>query len=464
MQKNTYIFIFSLFLLFLFCCTPDKTKNISLHLVTLTDFEDILIIGGQTESVNSVNVVCPPEVDGKLVFIVEDGTYVKKGDVLCIIEDVNISTDYDAGLLALENLQAELEKLQAKLNLDYALLEAQVKNNEAETLIANLDSLQLEYLTSSQRKIKELQLEKTAIDKVRFQKKLDALAVIQQSDVKKMEIEIQRRARRVETAKELLTSLTVRAPRDGLALRADFYGIKAQVGDPTWYGRPLITLPDLENMQVKIFAPENDYKRININDSIIYTFDAMPENKAWGRILHKSPVGQPKRNTNIISGAGYISISISVTAPKVKFFEITASVDSSLVIPGAGLSANCHIYLQRLNDTIVVPSLTIFDVDSMKVVYVKQKNGFEMREIQTGISNYRNTVVSAGLKENEMIALMKPAEKMIKKRTRIENGELKIENDSIKSQESRTKNQDSVSFLATPSGKAERPRKREQNR
>ena len=66
---------------------------------------------------------------------------------------------------------------------------------------------------------------------------------------------------------------------------------------------------------------------------------------------------------------------------------------------------------------------------------MKRRNGFEMREIQTGISTYKNTVVVAGLNEKESIALIKPAEKMVKSRKLLDKktmpniDELKVENE-----------------------------------
>jgi hypothetical protein len=46
-------------------------------------------------------------------------------------------------------------------------------------------------------------------------------------------------------------------------------------------------------MKVMISASEGNYKRINVSDFVEYSFDAMPENKAWGKITKKAPVGQP---------------------------------------------------------------------------------------------------------------------------------------------------------------------------
>jgi hypothetical protein len=64
--------------------------------------------------------------------------------------------------------------------------------------------------------------------------------------------------------------------------------------------------------------------------------------------------------------------------------------------------------LKRVPDVIVIPQVAIFEEDSMKVVYVKNKNGFEQRQIETGISSPKEAVITKGLKKNEKIALSKP--------------------------------------------------------
>ena len=153
-------------------------------------------------------------------------------------------------------------------------------------------------------------------------------------------------------------------------------------------------------MKVIINAREVEYKRIGINDAVEYVFDAMPGNIAHGKILKKAPVGK----------------TISKKS-KVKFFEIEASVDSSTTIPTPGLSARCNIILKRVQDTIVIPQITIFEVDSMKVVYVKNKTGFEQRQITTGLSSPKLAVVRQGLKTEEEVALRKPDQALINKKT-----------------------------------------------
>ena len=401
MSKYQITLVISL-LLIICSCQSDKDLNIPTYNIVYADFKNTLRIDGFVEPVRSTTAACPPYIEGTIGSLVEDGTYVKEGDVVCTIEVQSIQVNYDQSLIELENLQAHLNKTKADLNLQYTLLEAQVKNNNADAEIAQLDSLQLKYSTQNQTRIKELELEKVAIEKTKYEKKLQALSIIQQSEIRRIELEIQRLSFRVKSLKDQLDALTIKAPKDGLAIRANnpITQKKFQIGDPVWHLMPIVTLPELDEMKVKINAPEIDYKQININDSIVFTFDALPGNLAWGKINMKSPVGQQYREGS-----------------KVKFFEIEASIDSILAMPEPGLTANCTIILTEVKDTIVIPQIAVFEEDSIKAVYIKVNNGFEMRQIKTGLASAKEVIISDGLQAGEVIALAKPTPTSIKRKT-----------------------------------------------
>lgn len=396
-SKAIGIFLLTL----LFSCQSHENKNTSSYKIINSNFEDIIVIDGFVESVQTTTLGCPREVAGVLAYMIDDGTYVKEGDVVCIIEDKELKKRYDESVVNLESANAGLNKTKADLDMQYALLEAQVKNNVSETAIANLDSAQLQYYTPTQRRIKELELEKVAIEKHKLEKKLQALAIINQSELRKSEFEIQRYTYDVQNSKERLDALTVKASQGGLLTRAThFTGKKIQVGNPVWGNMPLAYIPDLKKMKVKIFASEGNYKRINVNDAVEYSFDAMPSNKAWGKILTKAPVGQPIKENS-----------------KIKVFEIESSIDTAMLIPGPGLTTNCRVILKRVNDTIVIPQIALFEHDSMKVVYVKRLEKYEMRQVLTGTFSQKSAVIVTGLLLNEIITFIEPNASLIEKKT-----------------------------------------------
>lgn len=380
--------------LMLASCSSDGERALPTYAIERSAYEDVLVIDGYTESVNSVNILCPRNVNGTIVSIVETGTYVKQGDVVCVIEDVGVADNYERWTLDLESAYADLEKLKASQRLETALLEAQVRNNNAETLLAGFDSLQMLYMSPAERRTKELQLERAAIERTRLMKKVDATKVVQEIDVMRIKKHIDWVKRNLDEERKKMESLTIRAPKEGIAVRAKRWPWSDEtwtIGDNLWNGRIVVTLPDLESMKVLIHVQETEYKRLQMGDSIMYAFDAMPENRGWGHITKLASVGQAR-----------------TSGSQVKTFEVEASIDSLLAPIEPGLSARCHIYLKHIPDTIVVPSISVFDKDSLKVVYVQKGRRFEEREVKLGISSPKTTIVAEGLDVGERIALIRP--------------------------------------------------------
>lgn len=377
-------------------CSSDKGGEMPLYVVERGDFKDILTIDGHTEPVNSANVHCPRHVGGAIISIVENGTFVKKGDVVCVIEDLNVAESCENLELELESAYAEIEKLQASHQLEYALLEAQVKNNDAEAILALSDSLQMLYMSPQERRIKMLQLRSAEIKRDQLLRKLDITKRIQEIDVMRVEKRIEHIERRLKSEREKLASLTLRAPKDGIAVRGrrwPWSDEKWNIGDHIRDGRVAVMIPDLDQVKVLIHAQETEYKRMNMNDSIVYTFDATPDNYGWGRITKMASRGQTRTEGS-----------------EIKTFEIEASVDSLHLPAEPGLSVRCHIYLKHVPDTIVVPTISIFDRDSLKVVYVRHGREYEEREVVLGTGSPTQTIIAGGLNEGEQIALLKPKE------------------------------------------------------
>lgn len=415
-----YYFFIAGILLLTFSCNPGKEKSLPTYVVVNKNFENSLLINGAVEPVNTAIAACPPDMEGVVNNLIEDGTLVEEGDVLCVIEVPELATVFEEVNSYLDDRKAHLEKVKASLDLQYAILEAQVQNNEAETQIALLDSATLQFTSPNQRKINQLELRKVEIEKQKLKKKLDALAIINQTEIRGVEFEIQRLSNRVQTIKDHIESLTLKSPKKGLAIRSKYRrtGEKIQNGDMVWHLMPIVTIPDMNAMKVKIQATESDYKQININDSVTFTFDAMPGNWATGKITTKSPVGQQYKEGS-----------------KVKFFDIEMSVDSFLKIPEPGLTANCKIILRQVKDTLVVPQVAVNEVDSMKVVYVKNPQGYEIRQVETGLYSHKEIIITSGLRRGEEIALIKPGQDQIEKIVRLPLPEKKEEetvlNDTI---------------------------------
>lgn len=375
-------------------CSSGMEGKLPSYAVERRAYEDVLVMEGYTESVNSVNIHCPPNVGGTIIHIIESGTYVKKGDVVCVLEDANIAESCERWERSLESAYADLEKLKASQRLDSALLDAQMRNNEAEAMLAGFDSLQMLYMSPTDKETKKLQLERAAIERTRLLKKVKSTRMMQKIDLMRSEKHIAWVKRNLDSERKKMESLTIRSPKDGLAVRGRRHPWTHDtwtIGDNVWDGRIVVTLPDFDGMKVLFYAQETEYKRLRMGDSIMYTFDAMPDNRGWGRITKLASVGKARTHGS-----------------QVKTFEIEASVDSLLAPIEPGLSAHCHIYIKHIPDTIVVPTISVFDKDSLKVVYVQNGRKYEEREVKLGIGSPKMTIIADGLREGEHISLIKP--------------------------------------------------------
>lgn len=410
MNKTFLLFAFLFCGLILASCQGPEKKEILIDHLDHTNFEDILTLEGTVEAVRSVTITGPQQIGGEIVYLVEDGTQVKAGDLVCQMENRETQDVIDQLAIAVENAKANMTKTKANLEMRYAQLDAQVQTNKVQTSIANLDSLQLIYASPAQRRVKELELQKAAIVKNKLMKKLMALDIINKNQLIRMELQIKSQESRQSMIMAIIDQLTIKATQSGMAMRAISWQTdkKVQEGDNVQGSMPLINIPDMTEMKVKILASEASYKRMNINDRVEYTFDAMPGNVASGKITSKAPIGQPISRSS-----------------KVKFFEVEASMESSKVLPTPGLSVTCNIILQRVKDTIVVPQIAIFEEDSMKIVYVKQEKGFEKRQVEIGPSSPKIAVIVKGLSGKEILSMIKPSSATVKKTTLLPDSAVK---------------------------------------
>lgn len=398
-------------ILLLLSCNKQEIDNSMIFQVVHQDFDDYLETQGTVEALNSVGIACPRDIDGKVIYLIEDGKLVNEGDTLCILEDQNLQNNYENLLTQKENLEAEFNKTKANLAMEYSLLEAQVNDNEAQTKISQLDSAQLQFMTSNQQGIKKLELEIVQVQKTGLKKKLASLQKIQESVIRSSELRLKSMDNNISKMEETLRSLIILSPQSGMTIRAYSWltGKKLQEGDQIWGSMPIVQIPDLAKMKVTLRASEMEFKRIETGDSVSYHFDALPGNHAWGKITLKAPVGKPVSQNSTV-----------------KYFELEASIDSCLTLPEPGLSTRMRIHLQHLSDTITLPGIAVFDKDSSKFVYVLQGKYFEEREVKTSLFSGRDIVINKGIKVGEKLSLIKPENRQIKVRKLLNDSTIQL--------------------------------------
>jgi HlyD family secretion protein len=409
-----YIF-YLLLLIFLFSCKGRRENSIITYQVKKSDFIEKITVPGTVQAVSSTPVN-PPRTNYLTMTVLRlarDGSFVKTGDTLCVLSVPELETARNEILTSIENLEAELKKGEADNQLNMAMNNAQLKTSEAQFKRASLDSLRMKYATETERKLIELEIQKMVIERRKMERKITSAKLIGETEIMQKKARVMQEKMREQTYADQIRSLTLIAQRDGMVIRTEAPTVIVSMsgGGMGTYGGPVregsviigittsvLQFPDLSRMQISTDVPEADYKRIEKGQRVNITVPAEKMLVTTGRINRKnfSP-SKAMRNTS----------------SKVKFFEIIIDVDSCHDKMRPGLSANCEIILKQEKDTVFVPTLAIFEKDSSKVLYVSEKNKFKPVPIKTGSAGSSYTIISEGLKGDEIIALSEPPDSRI---------------------------------------------------
>ena len=380
---------------------------------------------GTIQAVNNSAVVTPRVWSGlQVAHLAKEGAFVKKGDTVCILDAPELMTTFEQYNTDLKKIEASKDSLEATQAMQLSLLEAQVETNAAQMAITMLDSVQLKFAPAVKQKLLNLEMDKVKIEKMKLEKKLEAQKKIANSEISQMVSRIAMQKNQIQMFQSQINSLYIVAPSDGFVIHAETpsfqinggstVGGKIEEGSKVFFTMPILQIPDISKMQVSVEVAEVDYKRINNDQKVEIKIASVSNLETTGKIIRKSLATKNKDEKS-----------------QIKSYEVIISVDSCDSRMKPGLSASCRIIINEVKDTLVIPSAAIFMKDSTKIVYVAKGHKFIPVPIETAISNSSESIVSKGLKGNEIIALMEPPYFLISHQIRSGNS-VKNKSSSVK--------------------------------
>jgi HlyD family secretion protein len=404
------LFLFMIFTILLFSCSSKKNNSVITYQVAKSDYIDKIIVAGTVQSVINYPV-SPPILEFRQMTVMRlaaDGAFVKKGDTICVLSAPEIVSMYKESKSSLDSLEAGLKKTEADNQLKIALLEAQLATNEAQLKISSLDSLQIQFATKVQQELLKLEMRKALIEKDKTEKKLAATKMIGETEIKQINSRIIQKKTKVQSLADQVKSMTIIAQRDGIVMRTESpvlsmmgggkIGGPIREGSVLFLGNPVLQFPDLDKMQISAEVAEADFKKLEKGQQVRMTVDAAEKLITTGKVNRKNLIGRTAQR---------------YSESKVKFYEVIIDIDSCHSKMKPGLSASCEITLTEAKDTLFVPTLSIFERDSVKVVYVMKKQNFIPVKVQTGLSGNSYTIITGGLMGDEIIALSEPPNRLI---------------------------------------------------
>lgn len=173
-------------------------------------------------------------------------------------------------------------------------------------------------------------------------------------------------------------------------LNAPISGIITSVpvkpGETVMKGTLIAALIKTDSLYVEAFVDEADVGKVRIGQDVYISMDAYPDRTFHGKIYMISPV--------VLGGR-----------LEARTFEVRARFNDKNTVLRPGMSADVEIVVDRVKDTLIVPSQAVMERDGKKFVYIKEGSRARFREIRTGLSDWTNTQVLSGIKEGDEVII-----------------------------------------------------------
>jgi HlyD family secretion protein len=360
-----------------------------------------------------------------LLSVVPEGTTVKKGDVLAVLD----SSDYEE-LLRVQRITVERSKsdqLQAELNLKIANLQLQeftegtlhetTEEFEGKIFLSRSDLERANDRLSWSRRMKAKGYAPASqVSTDEFRQSQLALALAQQNSAfalfKKFtapktarvlggaveeaktilhyqELRLQRHLERLALLEKQVENCTIRAPHDGFVIYANTgdRGPLIEPGMPVRQKQHLFYLPDLNDMEVVAMLDQAIVNQMG------------PGMRAKVQVEGASNV---RIEGHVASVATMPTISWRTD---VQYFEGIVKIENSPRGLRPGMSAEIEIAMPRRNNVLAVPSEAVRSEDGHDVCLVVHNDVLERREVKLGQVTRDLAEVTQGLQEGEQVVL-----------------------------------------------------------
>ena len=392
--------------IFIIACANKSAKQIPTGVATKGVFYIDLYEEGELEAVNAINISSPSiswRFGGnmKISFLVKDGTEVNAGDTVVVFDPSDVNKAIADAQSKLEISGAELEKMVAQQESDLEELRADYEVTRLSYQISTIRFEQAEYESEMMKKQIQLNLEKAEIALQRAKEQIDNRMKINIEEVKQKKLTIQQDQARLDEAYDALRQLTVITPSPGIAIINNNWtsGNKFQVGDQTWSGMPLISLPDLSQLKANVKINEVDIAKIVKGLNVEIKPDAFSDRKFTGVVKEVANLAVNKQGST-----------------KIKVFPVSIYLNETDKDLLPGLTVSCRIFVDKMDDVLYVPIDAIRTEAGKNYVYKKTGTGYKQVEVETGRSNADYTIIVQGLEEGDIVALIDPFETKTEKK------------------------------------------------
>jgi HlyD family secretion protein len=196
---------------------------------------------------------------------------------------------------------------------------------------------------------------------------------------------------------EQVDKCTIRAKKTGLVVYGSgnmnryYYGEEQiREGSMVREQQPIITIPDMNKMAVKVRIHESYIKKIKKGQKARITLDAFPDKLLEGEV---SKVGLLPDSQNRWMN------------PDLKVYLTTITINAVHDWLKPGMSAKAEILVKELQDVVYVPVQAVTPAEGKQLCFVALGARQERREVEIGDFNDEFIEIKSGIREGERVCL-----------------------------------------------------------
>ncbi len=379
-----------------------KTPS-NIYKVKRENFEALITCKGEIQSEKAVLITIPDifgdrnlEIyDSKITDLIPEGSIVKKGDYVALLDQGRIKE------LKETNMEA-LKKVAFNFN--------DAKIDSAVDLVALRDGIEQFGFDVENKKV---ELEQSVYESPAFQRKAQMAyeRALRQLEDKRRAYQMNRNSLRIRLTRSetfmnklidkdkkyqvAFDAARITAPQDGMLIYGRTYGRggsrKLTINSWVSMQSPVIaTLPNLSVLVSETFVEEIYISKIKVGDSARVYIDALKNLPKIGVISNISNVGQ------------------EMTGFDSKVFKVNIRISSEKTRIKPAMTTNNEIIISREQNVIVIPRSALIIEDGKQYVYFRELGKTSVREVVAGSQNDKLVVIKKGLKEGDKILLSRP--------------------------------------------------------
>jgi RND family efflux transporter MFP subunit len=217
-----------------------------------------------------------------------------------------------------------------------------------------------------------------------------------QAKMREVGADVQRQQNILKVATDVMEGFTIRAPTAGMVIyERDWNGKKKTAGSQVnvWDGGTVATLPDLSLMESITYVNEIDVRRVAVSQPVTITLDSDPTKKLTGKVTSVANVGEQRPNSDA------------------KVFEVKVEITGTDTTLRPGMTTGNTILTEQAPNVLAVPIEALNSEGGVSFVYKQAGGGAVKQEVEVGIFNDEEVVITRGLEDDDRVLLTSPPDR-----------------------------------------------------